>query len=155
MAKRTAELTAEQNEEVRRKLARGIDPASIVLPRLNAASARPALPAGEMNKTEAAYSRHLDHLQSIGVILAWRFGSLNFRLAEKACWFKPDFLVVVDGGFEIHEVKGHWEDDARVKIKVAADLFPWFLFVAVTRDKGSWCYEYFGKRRFETSATIR
>ena len=35
-----------------------------------------------------------------------------------------------DGTLECHEVKGHWEDDARVKIKCAAEKFP-FRFVAM------------------------
>jgi hypothetical protein len=30
--------------------------------------------------------------------------------------------MLADGQLQAHEVKGHWEDDARVKIKVAASL---------------------------------
>jgi hypothetical protein len=48
---------------------------------------------------------------------------------------------------ECWEVKGHWEDDARVKIKVAAELFP-FVFRAfkpkAKRDGGGWSMEVFG-----------
>ena len=47
-----------------------------------------------------------------------------------------------DGAFEIHEVKGHWEDDARVKIKVAAELYP-FKFIAARKVKGAWLFEEF------------
>ena len=39
--------------------------------------------------------------------------------------------------------KGFWEDDARVKIKVAAEVFP-FRFVAITRSKDGWKEEDFG-----------
>ena len=50
------------------------------------------------------------------------------------------------GTMEIHETKGHWEDDARVKIKVAATLFP-FRFFAITQGrkekKGQWIFEEF------------
>jgi hypothetical protein len=35
-----------------------------------------------------------------------------------------------DGALECHEVKGHWTDDALVKIRVAAEQFP-FRFIAV------------------------
>ena len=35
------------------------------------------------------------------------------------------------GVLELHECKGFWRDDARVKIKVAASLYP-FKFIAVT-----------------------
>ena len=47
---------------------------------------------------------------------------------------------------EFHEVKGFWRDDARVKIKVAAEHFP-FKFVAVRKKKlsegGGWDVEEF------------
>lgn len=35
-----------------------------------------------------------------------------------------------DFELQVHEVKGHWEDDALVKIKVAASLYP-FSFKSV------------------------
>ena len=58
---------------------------------------------------------------------------------------EPDFVVIrADGGIELHEVKGHWEDDARVKIKVAATQHPWFRFLAVKAGKTGWQYETFG-----------
>ena len=40
--------------------------------------------------------------------------------------------MLSNGQLEAHEVKGFWEDDAKVKIKVAAELYP-FSFVAVTK----------------------
>lgn len=53
-----------------------------------------------------------------------------------------------DRSLEIHETKGHWEDDARVKIKVAAEALPIFRFVALKRrskkDGGGWSEEAFG-----------
>jgi hypothetical protein len=50
--------------------------------------------------------------------------------------------MLTDATIEIHEVKGHWEDDARVKIKVAASLYP-LRFVGITREKGAWQREEF------------
>lgn len=51
-----------------------------------------------------------------------------------------------NGEMEAHEVKGFWTDDARVKIKVAASLFP-FKFVAVKvqsqKNGGGWAIEEF------------
>jgi len=44
---------------------------------------------------------------------------------------------------EMHEVKGFWQDDARVKVKVAASLYP-FRFVALTHKRGIWQIEDFG-----------
>ena len=51
-----------------------------------------------------------------------------------------------DGTMEMHEVKGFWQDDARVKIKVAADMYP-LKFIAVKRrskkNGGGWSIEEF------------
>lgn len=104
------------------------------------------LKSGEMNRTEAAYDAHLEQLQQAGAI-AWRkFEGVKLRLAD-GCFYTPDFAVMkADGVIECHEVKGFWEDDARVKVKVAASLYP-FRFVAVTarakKHGGGWAVEEF------------
>lgn len=101
------------------------------------------LPAGRMNKTEAAYAELLAARPHVGEILEFKFESLKLRLADRT-WYTPDFSIVLpDGGREIHEVKGHWTDDARVKIKVAAELYPYYRFSAVRRVKGEWVREVF------------
>jgi len=102
------------------------------------------LAPGRMNKTEQAYADLL--AQSPGV-LRHDFEPLKFRLADNT-FYTPDFMVqTVTGHLEIHEVKGYWTDDARVKIKVAAEKYPMFTWVAVKRGpkaKGRpWLYEYF------------
>lgn len=97
---------------------------------------------GQMNGLEKSYSTYLDGLVLARAVLWYAFDSLKLRLAEKT-FFTPDFLVMTsDGTLEIHEVKGHWEDDARVKIKVAADKFP-FKFKAIKKEKGLWVDELF------------
>lgn len=96
-----------------------------------------------MNQTEARYAGHLDGLKHAGKVVAWAYEAVKLRLANRT-FYTPDFLVVMaDGGIEIHEVKGHWEDDARVKIKVAARLYPWFHFRAVKSARGGWETEDF------------
>lgn len=98
--------------------------------------------AGEMNKTEAAYAAYLELQKKAGLIADYRFEAVKLRLADKT-FYTPDFVVLApDGTLEMHEVKGFWEEDARVKIKVAAAQFP-FRFVAITRDKGNWSFESF------------
>ncbi len=93
--------------------------------------ARPARKkTGEMNKTEAAYSELLDARVKGGEIDSYRFESIKLRLADNT-WFTPDFEVVKnDGEIEYHEVKACTssgkmliEDDANVKIKVAAEMY--------------------------------
>lgn len=104
------------------------------------------LKTGTMNKTEAAYAALLDVRRMAGEVIWWRFEAFKFRLADNT-FYEPDFAVMLaDGRMEIHEVKGFWTDDARVKIKVAADLFP-FQFRAVKalpKSKGGgWQEEVF------------
>lgn len=84
---------------------------------------------GTMNNTEASYAIHLDSLKLAGLVQWYDFESVTFKLG-KDCRYTPDFLVMVaDGTLECHEVKGFWADDAKVKIKLAAEKFP-FKFVA-------------------------
>lgn len=100
------------------------------------------LPAGHMNKTEAAYSQYLELRKRAGEILWFAFEGLKLRLADKT-FYTPDFAAMAaDGVIELHEVKGYWEDDARVKIKVAAAQFP-FRFIAVTKSGSAWKEETF------------
>ncbi len=90
-----------------------------------------------MNKLEQSYSLFLE---SNPKVAWWKWEALKLRLADKT-FYEPDFLVqLVTGELEVHEVKGHWEDDARVKIKVAAETFP-FAFVAITKKGGEWEFE--------------
>ena len=94
-----------------------------------------------MNKTETKYSVQLEMLKLSEQIKEWRFEPLKFRLAKNT-FYTPDFLVVTDNRFEIHEVKGgFWRDDARVKIKVAANLYPWFKWIAAQLIRGEWKIE--------------
>jgi hypothetical protein len=100
------------------------------------------LPDQGMNKTEAAYDAHLWLLRRSGVILWHKFEAIKLRLADTT-FYTPDFLVLAaDGILEVHETKGFWRDDARVKIKVAAALYP-FRFMAITKDGANWKVEKF------------
>jgi hypothetical protein len=95
------------------------------------------LPAGVMNKTESAYAEHLEWLKRAGDVLWWRFEGLKFRLADKT-FLTPDFTVMVRSGLiELHDVKGFVMDDANVKIKVAADQYP-FDFYIIRKNKSLW-----------------
>jgi hypothetical protein len=95
-----------------------------------------------MNKLEASYAQHLALMQSAGAILWYAFDAIKLRLAEKTFYTADFFVLNRDSELEVHEVKGFWEDDARVKIKVAADKYP-FKFRAVKREKGQWAEEHF------------
>lgn len=95
-----------------------------------------------MNGTESKYASRLEILRRAGEIRSWAFEQVKIRLADKT-FYTPDFLVVTnDGTIEFHETKGFWEDDARVKIKVAAEVFP-ARFLAARWIKGQWEIENF------------
>lgn len=88
----------------------------------------------KLNKTE---KRFLDWLwqralpgQYIGV------QSITLKLADD-CRYTPDFVTIFQGDIRAYEVKGFWRDDAKVKIKVAARMFP-MRFVVVQWIKGQW-----------------
>lgn len=98
--------------------------------------------AGEMNGLESRYAAELDLRVRSGEIVKWRFERHTLVLAN-GCRYTPDFEVLMpDGTKEFHEVKGHCEDDALVKIKMAAELFDEYRFFMFTRrarkDGGGW-----------------
>lgn len=103
--------------------------------------------SGEMNKTEAAYAADvLEQRKQAGEIVSYWFERFTFKLADD-CRYTPDFVVMLASGeLECHETKGFWADDAKVKIRVAASLFP-FRFVAIQKqskkDGGQWVYQEF------------
>jgi len=104
------------------------------------------LPAGVMNPGEAKYAAHLEELKQQGAVLWYKFEGLTFKLAYRTT-YTPDFVVMLASGeIQLHEFKGQWIGDARVKIKLAAAMFP-FQFIAVFQEAkcrgGGFKYEEF------------
>ena len=105
------------------------------------------LKTGQKNKTEQAYELEvLKPAMQDGSVSWYRFEGVKLRLADNT-FYTPDYCVMrSDGTMEMHEVKGFWQDDARVKIKVAADMYP-LKFIAVKRrakkNGGGWNTEEF------------
>jgi hypothetical protein len=95
-----------------------------------------------MNGTERAYWAYLGLLLAEGSIRRASFEPEKLRLgSDHSCTYTPDFRIVrLDGIIEFHEVKGFWRDDARVKIKVAAEMHP-YVFRAVQREGRAWKWE--------------
>lgn len=103
--------------------------------RLPVAKAMPK--ADEMNGLEASYARYLDGLKAGGQILWYNFHGVGLRLADRT-FFYPDFLVIAQDGFlEVHETKGRMMDDAHVKLKVAAAIYP-LRFKLVRKVRGGY-----------------
>lgn len=98
--------------------------------RSNRSFALGRLKTGQMNKTEEAYQQQLEVRKFAGEVAWYKFEGMKLRLADNT-FYTPDFAVMLaDNTMELHEVKGYWQDDARAKIKIAADLYP-FRFIAV------------------------
>lgn len=103
---------------------------------------------GVMNGLEKSYSQLLEQQKLSGEIVSWQFEAMNIRLAPK-CFYKPDFLVITKEGFvEFHETKGHFESAAKVRVKVVAEKYPFFVFRLVRkklkRDGGGFLIEVIG-----------
>lgn len=104
------------------------------------------LKAGQLNKTEEAYRGHLQLRLAAGEVAWYRFEGIKLRLADKT-FYTPDFAVMLSTGeLELHEVKGFWTDDARVKTKVAAEQYPIRIIAVTAKTKkagGGWATEEF------------
>ena len=109
-----------------------------------------------MSKTERAYSQWLQLRVEKREIVGFRFEALRLELAPRTT-YTPDFMVTVTLDplwIELHEVKGSWkaphQEDARVKLKVAATMFPEFKFMAAVsipqKKGGGWEFERFDRR---------
>jgi hypothetical protein len=105
------------------------------------------LKVGAMNKTEAAYESDLRDAVGLGDIQWYRFEGVKLRLADN-CFLTVDFAVLAsDGVLEMHDVKGSrfiYQDDAKVKMKVAAEMYPFRFKVVFPRSKhdgGGWDIE--------------
>lgn len=105
------------------------------------------LKTGAKNKTEQRYEDEvLRPAYMAGEIVWYRFEGLKLRLADNT-FYTPDFAVMLaNSQIECHETKGFWRDDARQKIKIAADMYP-FRFIALKvkakKDGGGWAIEEF------------
>jgi hypothetical protein len=93
--------------------------------------------ADGMNKTERAFAEMLDQSLRYEQISGWRREPVKFRLAGRT-WYTPDFVVCPAWSPNtpryIFEVKGFMRDDASVKLKVAAELYPCFRWFLVRRE---------------------
>ena len=103
---------------------------------------------GRMNQTEADYAAILTIRQHAGEVLWFAYEAITLRLADNTR-YTPDFIVeLADGTLEIHEVKGFWKEAAKLRLKVAAETFP-FRFVSIRlrpkKEGGGWEFTNFTK----------
>jgi hypothetical protein len=90
---------------------------------------------GEMNKLESAYAAFLEAERRLGLIHWWVYEAVKLKLCKKTHLTVDFFVMTADGDLEAHECKGFMEEDANVKLKVAASLYP-FRFKLIRKAKG-------------------
>jgi hypothetical protein len=105
------------------------------------------LKVGTLNKTGQAYEALLKSWQHAGLVVWFKFEGVKLRLADNT-FYTPDFAVMLSNGqMEMHEVKGAraiFADDAKVKVKIAAELYPFPFVVAFPVPKnrgGGWEFD--------------
>lgn len=98
-----------------------------------------------MNRLEMSYAQHLALRQKAGDVEWFAYEGIKLKLADKTYLTVDFFLMLPTGDLEAHEVKGsHLEDDAAVKIKVAAAMYP-FRFVLVRAAGTGWDLKEIGQ----------
>lgn len=102
---------------------------------------------GQANKTERRYADVLALRKLANEVEWYRFEGLKVRLADGA-FYTPDYAVMLaDGTLECHEVKAGkldkatglimmlCEEASKVRVKVAAEMYPIAFVFAVERPK--------------------
>lgn len=86
-----------------------------------------------MNATEAAFAQDLELRRAAGEVLWWCYEGVKLKLADNT-HLTIDFPVMMaDGILRMIDVKGARHlvtEDARVKMKVAAEKFPFIFEIA-------------------------
>lgn len=102
---------------------------------------------GKMNVGEQKYSKVLELMKLAGEIQGFEFEPIKLRIGAPGsrCGYTPDFMVIaLDDTIEFHEVKGRsgnnaWcEEDAKIKIKAAANSYPFKFIMVWPALRGGW-----------------
>lgn len=103
--------------------------------RFNRGAFGPRRKPGTMNGLERAFSEALTLRVNAGELLWWKFEGITLKLATDTR-LTPDFAAQLPTGeVVLYETKGFMRDDANVKLKVAAALFPFRIIVVKKRAK--------------------
>ena len=112
------------------------------------------VPRKKMTGLEIEFTQVLETWKSQGQIDAWYrepfkvcLGAASQKTGRRT-WYMPDFVAIKRMGswanITAYETKGHEREDDRVKLKVAAKLYPWIRWVMVKKINGRFEYEGFG-----------
>ena len=94
---------------------------------------------GQMNKTEERFAQMLELERHAGKVQWWKFEAIKLMLAKNTS-LTVDFAVLPDTGIltmiDVKGSKAMVTDDARAKMKIAAELYPFVFKLAYPRAKG-------------------
>lgn len=104
----------------------------------------PGTRKSKLNRWECEYALELEARKHAGEIAWYGFEAIKLRLTGST-FYTPDFAVLTQrmdfsGAWiekmQFVEIKGFLRDDANVKFKVAAELFPFAEFLMYRKQKG-------------------
>ena len=135
-------MTEDQYADLLRKRSAGAPERPVSAERAPAGMSMPAeaenAPSGPKfkSKAEARYAELLERQRRAGQIESWRYEAITLRIGLGAR-YSPDFLVVTnDGRMRLVEVKGHMKEAARVRLRVAVEMYPCFTWLLVWAKRG-------------------
>lgn len=102
---------------------------------------------GEMNATEQKFANYLRTLEITGEVLWWKHEGIKLQLADRTTLTVDFNAMMADGLLVMFDVKGAKaiiEDDAKAKMKIAAEMYPFifrYAFPRTQKDGGGWIFE--------------
>jgi hypothetical protein len=102
---------------------------------------RPRERKEQLNQLEKDYLKLLELRKAAGEIQEFWIKGMKLTLAPNTTLTVDFFVLTNDDILEAHETKGFMEEDANVKLKVAAKLWPFRFYVIrkkLKRDGGGW-----------------
>lgn len=102
---------------------------------------------GEMNATEQKFANYLRTLEITGDVLWWKHEGIKLQLADRTTLTVDFNVMLADGLLVMYDVKGAKaiiEDDAKAKMKIAAEHYPFvfrYAFPRTQKDGGGWIFE--------------
>lgn len=104
-----------------------------------------AAPADGLNKLERAFWERLQEAERTGHFMEVYEHAMKLRVIGNR-WYHPDFMSVgLMGQVDLWETKGFMREDAELKLIAAAERFPCFSWVLVTRKARKWQCQYVTK----------
>ena len=93
------------------------------------------------SKWEAAY--HAERLRpdiGSGAISWCAYEGISIQVGTSAvpCWYTADWATLRRGWVELHEVKGHMREAARVRMSALVRVCPWVRLLVATGGPGKW-----------------